>query len=119
MGVTVRYNHLPAVIDELKIGIDKGPKDVADAMTLQLKSTLWVRTGLLRQVTTDRTDGGPGHYEVVVGYNRGHGFYSRFQEWGTVKQRARPIVGPTAHAYEPRFAQEMEQIVREACEAQT
>ena len=39
------------------------------------------------------------------------------QEWGTVKQAARPIVGPTAHVFEPIYAHKMGEAVKEACDA--
>jgi HK97 gp10 family phage protein len=128
MGWTVKYNHLGAVAEELPDRIGKEVQNVADEMVLQLKSTLWIDTGLVRRVTTvdsgqdagaDVDAAGAGmHAQIDVGYNRGHGFYSRFNEWGTIKQAARPIVGPTAEAFRPRFAQEMGQGVAEACEAQ-
>lgn len=117
MGWTVRSNHLGAVAERLPRRIDDAVGDVADGLALILKGTLWIDTGMIRRVTTAE---GRGHLhaEVWIGYNRGHGFYSRFQEWGTIKQAARPIVGPTAEAFRPRFAEEMGQAVSEACEAQ-
>lgn len=117
MGWTVRFNHLGAVAVELPRRIDQEVDAVADAMALELSSTLWIRTGLVRRVTTSH-DEGTNHAEVWIGYNRGRGFYSRFQEWGTIKQAARPIVGPTAAVFAVRYVEEMGQAVREACDAQ-
>jgi len=97
--------------------IDDAVNEVATDMTNEFKTTLWIDTGLLRRVTTERL-AGLNHAEVWIGYNRGHGFYSRFQEWGTVKQAARPIVGPTAHAYEPVLAEKMTKAVQRAARAQ-
>lgn len=106
MGVRVKYNHLGAIAREMPKAIDQTVDDVAQSMARELKTTLWVDTGLVRRVTVDRS-WGRNHAEVWIGYNRGKGFYSRFKEWGTRKQRAQPIVGPTAHRYEQILAREM------------
>lgn len=115
MGWRVRYNHLGTVGKRLPDKLDDGVTELADAMVTRLKSTLWVRTGLIRRVTTEH-DERKMHAEVWVGYYLGHGFYSGFQELGTSRQVARPIVGPTAHMMEPQFRLEMTQAVREACD---
>jgi HK97 gp10 family phage protein len=114
--VVVRYNHLPAVIHALPRAIDEQVDKTANDMATELKGTLWEDTGLVRRVTVDR-GAGAFHAEIWIGYNRGHGFYSRFQEWGTVKQAARPIVGPTAHRYERIYAMAMARAVKRACNA--
>lgn len=114
--VIVRYNHLPAVIAALPKAIEDGVDETANDMATELKGTLWIDTGLVRRVTVDRPEGSL-HAEVWIGYNRGRGFYSRFREWGTVKQAARPIVGPTAHRYEQIYARKMAKKIREACRA--
>lgn len=116
MGVRIKYNHLPAVIERLPKAIDAAVDDLASDMATEFKTTLWVDTGLVRRVTVDRSRG-RNHAEVWIGYNRGRGFYSRFQEWGTVKQRARPIVGPTAHRYEAVYRAKMAVAVAKACAA--
>lgn len=116
MGVTVKYNHLPAIIAAMPKEIADGVGDAADDLTETFKATLWIDTGLVRRVTSVH-DERALHAEVWIGYNRGHGFYSRFQEWGTVKQAARPIVGPTTHAYEPAYAKNMADHVKKACNA--
>lgn len=115
-GWTVRYNHLGAVAREMPVRIDKQVDDTAEVLTSTFKSLLWVDTGMIRRVTTEKVEGWM-HAEIWIGYNRGHGFYSRFQEWGTHKQAARPIVGPTVHAYEPLYAERMASAVRKACDA--
>jgi HK97 gp10 family phage protein len=113
MGWTVRYNHLGAVARHLPKNIDDQVQKTGDDITNILKLTLWVDTRMIRRVTTKVSDR-PMHAEVWIGYNRGHGFYSRFQEWGTHKQAARPIVGPTAHVFEPIYAEQMTSAVRKA-----
>lgn len=116
MGVRVRYNHFGAIARAMPKAIDGCVDDVANMMARELKTTLWKDTGLVRRVTVDRARG-RNHAEVWIGYNRGKGFYSRFQEWGTVKQRARPIVGPTAHRFERTLAREMAIAVARATTA--
>lgn len=116
MGWRVRSNHFGAIGVALPRNIDDGVQEVAEAMARELKATLWVDTGMIRRVTTEHAEG-KMHAVVWVGYYLGHGFYSGFQEFGTRKQVARPIVGPTAHRYEPQYAKEMGQQVREACAA--
>jgi HK97 gp10 family phage protein len=114
--VVVKRNDLPAIIAALPRAIDDGVDETANDMATELKGTLWVDTGLIRRVTVDKPEG-VLHAEIWIGYNRGHGFYSRFQEWGTVKQAARPIVGPTAHRYEGIYAKNMARAVKRACNA--
>jgi HK97 gp10 family phage protein len=114
--VVVKYNHLPAVAAALPKAIDRQVDETANDLSTELKGTLWIDTGLVRNVTVDRPEGSL-HAEVWIGYNRGRGFYSRFQEWGTSRQAARPIVGPTAHRFERIYAKDMAQSVRKACNA--
>lgn len=113
--VHVKYNHLPIIIARLPKAIEQEVDDSAEDLASALSTILWVDTGMIRRVTTDKPQG-EMHAEVWIGYNRGHGFYSRFQEWGTIKQAARPIVGPTAHTYEPIYASQMSRAVRKACQ---
>lgn len=106
MGVRVRYNHFGAIARAMPRELNRGVDEGAEELATQLKGILWIDTGKIRRVTTDEA-AGVLHAEVHVGYYLGHGFYSGFQELGTVKQVARPIVGPTAHAFEPRYARIM------------
>lgn len=114
MGVRVRRNDFGAIARAMPEAIDGAVDETAEEMARELKLTLWVDTGMIRRVTVDR-DQGRNHAEVWIGYNRGRGFYSRFQEWGTVKQRARPIVGPTAHRFEAIYRRKMTEAVVRAC----
>jgi HK97 gp10 family phage protein len=116
VGWHVRYNHLGAVAAAMPKAIGGQVDDTARKMVAEFKTTLWVDTGMIRRVTSVHGQS-HNHAEVWIGYNRGHGFYSRFQEWGTIKQNARPIVGPTAHRYEPLYAKAMADSVRKACNA--
>jgi hypothetical protein len=117
MGWRVKSNRLGTVAKRLPRKLDDTVVDVADAMVRDLKANLWVRTGTIRRVTTERNER-KLHAEVWVGYYLGHGFYSGFQEFGVASRGipARPIVGPTAHRMEPQYRLEMEQAIREACD---
>jgi HK97 gp10 family phage protein len=117
VGWHIKFNHFGAVAVEMKKRIDDEVDDAAQALALELKSTLWRDTGLVRRVTVNKPQG-LNHAEVWIGYNRGQGFYSRFQEWGTIKQAARPIVGPAADALRPRYVEEMGHAISEAADAQ-
>jgi HK97 gp10 family phage protein len=114
--VRVRKNRLPQIIAKLNDNIEEEVVNAAEDLTDYLKGVLWKRSGLLRRVTTEHEAGGL-HAEVWVGYYLGRGFYSGFQEFGTVKQAARPIVGPAAFDYEMVYAANMERAVRRACDA--
>lgn len=113
-GLRVIRNDFPKIIARLPDAIDDEVDEAAHDLSSVLKGILWVDTGLLRRVTTDHPPG-TNHAEVWIGYYRGHGFYSGFQEFGTRKQAARPIVVPTAHAFEPVYAANMARAVRKAC----
>jgi HK97 gp10 family phage protein len=116
MGFTVKYNYFGAIAAAMPREIDDGVVEVAEAMTRELKTTLWEDSGMIRRVTTERNVG-RFHAEVAIGWYLGHGFYSGFQEFGTRRQAARPIVTPTAHVYEPKYRLEMAEKVKDACDA--
>ena len=113
-GVRVKRNDFPKIIKKLPRAIDEEVDEGAADLSSALKSRLWVDTGLLRRVTTDHPPG-RFHAEVYVGYYLGHGFYSGFQECGTRRQVARPIVVPTSFEFEPVYAGNMARAVRNAC----
>ena len=113
-GVRIKKNLFPKIIAALPDAIDDEVDEAAADLASVLKSILWVNTGKLRRVTTDHPPG-RNHAEVHVGYYLGHGFYSGFQEFGTVKQAPRPIVTPTAHEFEPVYAANRTKAVKNAC----
>lgn len=115
--VRVKTNHVPAVMAALPREIDGAVKTEAREMATELQGKVWKRYGYIKGATVPRTATAQYHAEVWVGYNRDQGFYSRFQEWGTIYQAPRPIVGPTAHEHEPLFAQRMTRAVKDACNA--
>lgn len=115
MGWKVKRNDLGRIVDRLPDAIDREVDKSAEDLSIALKNTLWERTGKLRRVTTDHPPG-TNHSEVHVGYYLGHGFYSGFQEFGTVKQAARPMVVPMAHQFEPIYAAFMSEAVKKACQ---
>jgi HK97 gp10 family phage protein len=115
--VRVKYNHLPAVIKMLPKEIGRGLDEFVDHLDNELKSRVWRRYGIVTSTIQDR-DPAALHANISVGLRSDRGFYSRFNEWGTVKQSARPVVGPVAHESEPKFAQIMEKHIKRACDAQ-
>lgn len=115
--VKVKSNRVPAVEKAMPDKVDGAVKAEARDMAAELKAIVWYRYGYIKGATVPRTATPQYHAEVWVGYNREQGFYSRFQEWGTIYQAPRPLVGPTAHEHEPKFAKRMADAVREACSA--
>lgn len=113
-GWTVHSNKLPIIIGRLPRAIDDEVDEAGEDLAAVLKGILWVDTGMIRRVTTNHPPGA-NHTEVQIGFYRGHGFYSGFQEFGTRRQLARPIVVPTAHIFEPTYASNMGRAVRRAC----
>lgn len=51
---------------------------------------------------------------VSVGLNRALGFYSRFLEWGTVHNHARPMVTPTVERSKAQLEKTAADVVRKA-----
>lgn len=114
--VRVKYNHLPAVIAALPKEIGRGLDEFVDHLDSELKARVWKRTGIVASTIQDR-DPAALHATISVGLNKDKGFYSRFNEWGTVKQGARPVVGPVAHESEPKLVEIMTKHVKRACDA--
>lgn len=114
MGWTIRSNRLPDVARALPQHVDKGVNEAADRLSTLLAGVVWKRTGMISRVTTSRSRG-EMHAEVAVGWYLGKGFYSGFQEFGTSRQGARPIVLPTAQGFTAEFVEIMKKAVEEAC----
>lgn len=114
--VVVRYNHLPAVMRAFPREMSNGIDEFVLHLEVELKSRVWKRTGVVAETIQDR-DPSTLHATISVGLHQARGFYSRFNEWGTVKQSARPVVGPVAHESEPVFVRIMEKHIVKACEA--
>lgn len=112
--VRVIRNDLPETIRKLDKNIDKAVDNTARKMATDLSAIIWYRYGYVQDATVARTRG-VDHAEVWCGFHNDLGFYSRFQEWGTIYQNARPLVGPMAHEYEPKFASAMSDAVRDGC----
>lgn len=115
--VYVRYNHIPAVRRAIPRELSAGVDEFSEHLEIQLKARVWRRTGVVADTIQDR-DPSKLHATISVGLRESRGFYSRFNEWGTVKQAARPVVGPVAHENEPVFVAIMMKHVQKACEAQ-
>jgi HK97 gp10 family phage protein len=115
-------NDFPRVIAGMRRELPLGVEATGTEMVEHLIPILWVDTGILRSTAEVYKEGGL-RVSVGVGLNparsghgaRAHGFYAAYQEFGTSRQRARPIVGPTAMLFETRYAQRMAEAVRKAC----
>lgn len=113
-GWRVKRNDFPKVLRAMPREIDKGLEAAADDLATTLRPLIWFDTGVLKSTISNR-ERGIRHIEVVVGWNTGAGFYAAYQEFGTRHQAPRPIVGPTAHIFEPQLRQWMTIHVRRAC----
>jgi HK97 gp10 family phage protein len=114
MGWQVKRNDFARVATRLRPELEQGIDAVAEEMMNILRPIVWFDTGVLRGTIKEQA---PGKLtaRVWVGVNTGRGFYAAYQEFGTSRQAPRPIVGPTAHLFEPRYAQRMTAAVRTAC----
>lgn len=112
--IVVKYNHLAAIAAALPQEIGDGVDETANGINDALRGRLWKRTGVVVSTVQDR-DPSRMHALISVGIHHGRGFYSRFNEWGTSKQAARPVVGPVAHEWEPRYYQVMIKHIKIAC----
>ena len=112
--VRVVRNDIPETIRKLNKNVDRAVDNEARVMADEIAAIVWYRYGYVQDATVARTRGA-NHAEVWCGFNRSTGFYSRFNEWGTIYQNARPIVGPNAHAHEAIYAKNMADAVRDAC----
>jgi hypothetical protein len=117
MGWVVRRNDLGAIARAIPQEVDGAVVDMANDLADLYRITGWKRTGTLtgRAISIDHAR--DLHAEVKVGYYLGVGFYSGFQEFGTRRQAARPIVADGARAAEPIYASYVEKAVKHACEA--
>ena len=121
-GWRVVRNDFPTVISGMRREIPDGVDRTGTELAEHLRPILWIDTGVLKSTTEVYREGG-ARVSVGVGLNparsghgaRAHGFYAAYQEFGTSRQPARPIVGLTAMLFELRYAQIMADAVREAC----
>ena len=117
MGVRVVRNRIPSIISRLESDLDKGIKDAGNDLASELKGAAasgWKANKIpttIRQFSQQKLNA-----KISVGWNKGAGFWSRFLEWGTVYQGARPVVTPAVHAFEPKLANTMGKAMRKACE---
>lgn len=100
--IRVKYNRLPAIAAALNGALGNGMDESVDVLDQRLNERVWRDRGLLAETIQDR-DPSRLHALISIGLNKGRGFYSRFLEWGTSKLAARPVVGPTAHQFEPKM----------------
>lgn len=115
MKVRVKKNRLPAIMRKFEDGIDDGVKTFGTEMSDTLKTAVQAEWGSSRIERTIK-DRSPFVWTAMisVGLNRDQGFYSRFLEWGTARDAARPAVGPAVHAFEPQLYAIMAKALKKA-----
>jgi HK97 gp10 family phage protein len=114
--VVLKSNKVPEVRNALQDEVGHALDDFGDDLKNKLQANVWKRLGFIsHSVTVEEL--GEWQIQVVVGWVGGEGFYSGFQEFGTVKQAARPVVRPIAHEGEPVFAQYVTEAIRKAASA--
>ena len=116
MGWRVKRNDLPTIIVRLPREVDDSVQEFADDLATAIEDRVWVDTGMIRR-NTEVYEQGEYFAAIGVGWYLGQGFYSGFQEFGTVHQGARPVVVPVAHESEPVFANYVEKAIKKACGA--
>lgn len=114
-GWRVIRNDLPALISRLSDELDAAVQNTADELAQDLSTRVWRRTGMISR-HSEVYDTALMRASVAVGWVGGKGFYSGFQEFGTRRQAARPIVAPTAVEYEQIFASNTEEAIRRAAQ---
>jgi hypothetical protein len=116
MGWRIRRNDLPEIIAALPREVDDAVQVFGRDLAEALNTRVWKDTGILQR-TVEPTEQRLMHVQVQIGIYLGHGFYSGFQEFGTSRQAARPVVVPTALESEPVFANYVTNAVKRACRA--
>jgi HK97 gp10 family phage protein len=112
--IIVKRNDVGKVRNALQDEVGHALDDLATDLADLYRGTVWKRLGFIAGTVTTR-DLSEWAVEIVVGWYGGAGFYSGFQEFGTVKQAARPVVRPGAHQAEPIFASYVESAIKKAC----
>lgn len=116
MGWRVKRNDFSAVARALPDEIDTAVQDIGGDLADVLRERGWKRTGTAVS-TVEVRDKGTHAVEVTFGWYLGRGFYTGFQEDGTVHQGARPVVRPAAEEAGPIFASYAERAVQRASRA--
>lgn len=116
-SVKIRYSHLPAVAKAIPREEEDAIDEFVDKLSDELRSVVWRRLGYISASIKDHSLD-PLHADVWIGQIGAIGFYSGFNEFGTVKQAPRPVVGPTAHAMEPVLVEVVTRHLRDAANAQ-
>lgn len=114
MGWRIKRNDFPKVIRQLPHEMDKELGDFADGLSVALSDRVWRDTGVIRR-GVDVYERDFLYARIGVGWYLKNGFYSGFNELGTVKQVARPVVVPLAHESEPVFSSYIEKAIKRAC----
>jgi HK97 gp10 family phage protein len=115
-SVQIRYSNLPAIARAIPREEEAAIDDFATELMDYIKSSVWKLRGFVAASVKDHSLD-PLHADIWVGEVGAIGFYSGFNEFGTVKQAPRPVVGPAAHAMEPRLIAIVTDHIRKAADA--
>lgn len=116
MPVRLVYSKLPEIAKAIPEKEEKAIDDFARELMDALRAGIWRRHGYISASVKDHSLD-PLMADIHIGEIGGIGFYSGFQEFGTIKQAPRPVVGPTAHLFEPRLVAIVSDALREAARA--
>jgi len=116
MPVRIVYSKLPAIAKAIPEKEEKAIDDFANELMDALRAGIWRRHGYISASVKDHSLD-PFLADIHIGEIGGIGFYSGFQELGTVKQAPRPVVGPTVHMFEPRLEVIVAEALRKAARA--
>ncbi len=112
--VRIVSNRLPQIESRLESVVQDAVQKAGDELVNTLQGAVWHRWGYVERSTQTY----PIANGVAVGVGKtgsgsqGWGFYAIYNEFGTSKQGARPVVVPAAHAFEPRYAEIVGEEVR-------
>ena len=114
--VTIHSNRLGTVSRAVRDEVEKGVDDAAEAIMSDLRSAVWKRKRYVERSVKDHSTDAM-RAEIWIGVRGAIGFYSGFQEFGTVKQAPRPVVGPIAAENAGSFEGHVRDAIRRAANA--
>ena len=116
MGSVKLTSRLPQVAAAIPREEEQAIGEFSSELIDMLKGAVWKRWGYIGASVKDHSLD-PLRADIWIGEIGAIGFYSGFQEFGTKRQAARPVVAPTAHMMEPRLVVVVSEHLRQAARA--
>jgi hypothetical protein len=116
MPVKIVFSNLPAIARAIPEKEEEAVDNFSEELMTAIRTRIWRRYGYTSASVKDHSLD-PLSADIHIGERGALGFYSRFQEEGTVNQPPRPVVRPVAHLFEPRFAVIVAAKLKEAVRA--